>query len=128
MTHATFRSNNIQAVLRYPALLLLNVFFVIGPGLFERAHVAEVQRELAAIPVPKLATQTPLKRLPEKQPVHDPATCAICIALHAPMTAGIFYAPAIGLLAQVGYVAQDRPVAFIPIRIAGAQCRGPPAA
>jgi hypothetical protein len=126
LTGVTVPGNNSVGVIRTPAIFLLNVFFVLGPGLFERAHLAEVQRELGGIPVPKLARTLPLKRLPEKRPAHDPATCAICIAIYAPAIAAVGHVPVIGLLAPVGWVAADQAFAVIPIRVAVEQCRGPP--
>jgi hypothetical protein len=116
------------AVFRYPAIFLLNVFLVLGPGVFERQHLAEANRALLHLPAPKVATNSPLKRLPVRPPVHDPSTCAICIALHAPMAAQIWSAPSLAPVARAGFVCDDSRLPFVPIRISAEHCRGPPAA
>jgi hypothetical protein len=115
-------------VFRYPAIFLLNVFLVIGPGFFDRLHVAQVNWALAHLPTPKIATHSPLTRLPVRPPVHDPSTCAICIALHAPMAMQIWSAPSVAPVARVGFVCDDSRLAFVPIGISVEHCRGPPAA
>jgi hypothetical protein len=115
-------------VFRYPAIFLLNVFLVLGPGFFQRQHLAEANRALAHLPALKVASSSPLKRLPVRPPVHDPSTCAICIALHAPIATQIWSAPSLGPIARIGFVCDDSRPAFVPIRISAEQCRGPPAA
>jgi len=115
-------------VFRYPAIFLLNLFLVIGPNFFDRLHQAEANRALAHLPAPKLASNSPLKRLPVRPPVHDPSTCAICIALHAPMATQVWSAPSLAPIARMGYVCDDSRLAFVPVRISAEQCRGPPAA
>jgi hypothetical protein len=114
-------------VFRYPAIFLLNVFLVLGPGFFERLHLAEANRALPHLPAPKVQSNSPLKRLPVRPPVHDPSTCAICIALHGPMATQVCSAPPLGPVARIGFVCDDSPQAFVPIRISAEQCRGPPA-
>ncbi len=96
-------------MLRYPALLLLTFFFLIGTGPFDRAHAAEVQRELDAIPAPRLPANSPLKKLPQRFPVHDPATCSVCIAIHSATTIDSSTAPTISPLTMTGRITIDPP-------------------
>jgi hypothetical protein len=96
--------------------------------LFERLHVAEVNRALAAIPAPRLATRSPLKRMPVRPPVHDPANCAICMLIHAPAAAYVWTMPPLGPTVRIGSIAPECLPTFSPIGISRQQCRGPPAA
>jgi len=89
--------------------------------------LAEVNRALAQIPVPKVASRSPLKRLPVKPPVHDPATCAICIALHAPLTMQGFAVPTLNPAARLGYAVVELPFSISVHAISHEHCRGPPA-
>ena len=118
---------NIIAVFRYPAIFLLTAFLSIGSNFFQQIHLAEVNQELARIAPPKIVAKTPLKRLPEKFPAHDPATCAICVLLHAPIAGQFASAPSLEPIDRVGLIAADLPEALNPVHIAAEQCRGPPA-
>ncbi len=115
------------ALLRYPAVLLLAIFLSLGPVCFEGLHLAEVRAALARLPIPKLAGGVPLKRMPIQAPAHDPATCPICSALHAPAALASPARPALTLttvwLAPVSAACQVHSVRLISTL----QCRGPPA-
>ena len=113
---------------RYPVIFLISTCLSIGSNFFERIHMAEVNQALAQIAAPKLAANSPLKRLPDKAPVHDPATCPICIALHAPVAAQLASVPSLQPIDRVGQIAPYLPTAFDPVKISAEQCRGPPAA
>jgi hypothetical protein len=113
---------------RAPVVFLLSTFLSVGPTFFERLHIDEVNRALARIPIPKVATRSPLKRLPVRPPLHDPATCVICTLIHSPVAAHAWSMPALGLLDRIGCVASESPPSSSPVRISCPQCRGPPAA
>jgi hypothetical protein len=104
------------------------LFLLMGPNYFDRLHQAEVNKALAHLPAPKAASESPLKRLPVRPPVHDPATCVICIALHAPTAMQVWSAPSLAPIARIGFVGDYLRLAFVPVRISAEQCRGPPAA
>jgi hypothetical protein len=114
-------------VIRYPAIFLITTFLSIGPNCFQRIHQTEVDQALAKIATPKVAGHTPLKRLPVQPPLHDPAACPVCIALHAPVAGHFSPAPSFELIDRVGSVSQYFPAAFSPIQVGAEQCRGPPA-
>jgi len=118
----------LTSVFRTPVIFLLSTFLSIGPNFFQRLHIAEVNRALARIPVPKIATRSPLKRLPVRQPVHDPATCAICALIHAPVTTQIWTMPSLGPTARLGRIGPESRSASPLIRISSPLCRGPPVA
>lgn len=117
-----------HAVFRIPAVFLLSAFLSVGPNFFERLHIAEVDRALAHIPVPRVATRSPLKRMPVRPPIHDPATCAICSLIHSPVTTQFWSMPTLGPIERLGSIESQSLPAFPPIRISCPQCRGPPAA
>ena len=116
------------SVFRIPVIFLLSTFLSIGPNFFERLHIAEINRALAGIPVPKVATRSPLKRMPVRPPVHDPATCAICVLIHAPVAAQIWSMPSLGPIDRIGCVDSESSPSLPPVRLSCPQCRGPPAA
>jgi hypothetical protein len=113
-------------VFRTPIIFLISTFLSIGPNYFAEQHIVEVNRALAKIPVPRLATRTPLKRLPVKQPVHDPATCIICVLIHASVTAQFSSSPSLNPTALIGVTTIESlsPSPVIPASILF--CRGPP--
>jgi hypothetical protein len=112
---------------RYPAIFLLTTFLSLGSNCFERIHLAEVNAALARIPVPKLASRVPLKRVPMKPPIHDPATCAICMVLHAPVATQTWAMPALGLTTLAGNVVSESFLSISVQPISYQHCRGPPA-
>jgi hypothetical protein len=114
-------------VFRIPAIFLLTTFLSLGSTCFEQLHLAEVNRALARIPVPKVVSRVPLKRVPVKPPIHDPATCAICIVLHAPVTMQAWSMPSLGPSARLGRITTEPllSISFQPISYQ--HCRGPPA-
>jgi hypothetical protein len=113
-------------VFRYPALFLLTLFFLIGTGPFDRAHAAEVQRELDAIPAPRLPANSPLRKLPQRYPLHNPATCSICIAIHAATTIDTSPALTISMFAMTGRISIDPPSSPTPTTLIAEQSRAPP--
>ena len=118
----------IITVFRAPVIFLLSTFLSIGPNFFERLHIAEVNRALAHIPVPKVATRSPLKRMPVRPPVHDPATCVICTLIHAPAVAQSWAIPSLSPTARIGCINPESLPASPLIRISSPLCRGPPTA
>jgi hypothetical protein len=114
-------------VFRYPAIFLIATFLSIGPNYFQRVHQTEVDQALAKIATPRAVGNAPLKRVPVRPPVHDPASCPVCIALHAPIDGHLAPAPSLQPIDRIGSVAQYLPAAFTPIHVAAEQCRGPPA-
>ncbi len=119
-------SQQYQSVLRYPALFLLTIFFLIGTGPFDRAHAAEVQRELDAIPAPRLPANSPLRKLPQRFPIHNPATCSICIAIHSAATIDSSAPPTISPLSITGRITLDPPSSPTPTTLITEQSRAPP--
>jgi hypothetical protein len=122
------QGNNIVTVFRIPVIFLLSTYLSIGPTFFERLHIAEVNRALAHIPVPKVVTRSPLKRMPVRPPVHDPATCVICALIHAPVAAQIWTMPSLGPTARLGCINPESRPASPLVRISCPLCRGPPVA
>jgi hypothetical protein len=122
------QGNNITEVFRTPVIFLLSTFLSIGPTFFERLHIDEVNRALAHLPVPKVATRSPLKRMPVRPPVHDPATCVICALIHAPAVSQIWTIPSLGPTARIGCIIPESLPASPLIRISSPLCRGPPIA
>jgi hypothetical protein len=115
-------------VFRYPAIFLLTTFLSLGPNCFERIHLAEVNQALERIAPPKVASKAPLKKLPQRSPAHDPASCPICIALHAPIAWQFASAPSLEPIDRIGSVAVTLPSPSDLIHITAQQCRGPPVA
>jgi hypothetical protein len=113
-------------VLRYSALFLLTFFFLIGTGPFDRAHAAEVQRELDAIPAPRLPANSPLRKLPQRYPLHNPATCSVCIAIHSATTIDSSTPPTISPLSMLGRITLDPPSSLTPATLITEQSRAPP--
>jgi hypothetical protein len=113
---------------RGPIVFLLSTFLSLGPSFFNRLHAEEVNRALARIPVPHVLTHSPLKRMPVRQPVHDPSTCAICLLIHASVTVQTCAMPSLGPIALLGRVPGENSLVISPIRVAPQQCRGPPVA
>ena len=111
---------------RYPAIFLLTTFLSLGPNFFERVHLAEVNQALARIAPPKAASNTPLKKLPQRTPVHDPASCPVCIALHAPIAWQFASAPSLEPIDRIGSIAVALPSLSDLIHLTAQQCRGPP--
>ncbi len=128
LTPMKVQGNNITQVFRAPIIFLLSTFLSIGPNFFERLHIAEVNRALARIPVPKVATRSPLKRMPVRPPVHDPSTCVICALIHAPAVAQFWTIPFLTPTAQIGCITLESRSASPLIRISSPLCRGPPTA
>jgi hypothetical protein len=119
---------NILSVFRHPATFLIAIVLSIGPSYFQRVHESQVNQSLAKIAPPKVAGHTPLKRLPVRAPVHDPASCPICVALHAPILGQFAVAPSMQPVDCIGSVPLSLPESFHSIAIAADHCRGPPAA
>jgi hypothetical protein len=115
-------------VFRYPAIFLLTTFLSLGPNFFERIHLADVNQALARIAPPKVASKTPLKKLPQRSPAHDPASCPICIALHAPITGQFASAPSVEPIDRIGSIAVNLRSLSNLVHLTAQQCRGPPAA
>jgi hypothetical protein len=115
-------------VFRYPAIFLLTTFLSLGPNFFERIHLTEVNQALARIAPPKVASKSPIKKLPQRSPVHDPASCPICVALHAPIAWQFASTPSIKPIDQIGSIAINLPSLSNLIHLTAQQCRGPPAA
>jgi len=113
---------------RAPVVFLLTTFLSLGPTLFERLHLAEVNRALAQIPIPRVVTHSPLKRMPVRQPMHDPSTCAICILIHAVVATHHSATLSLAPIALLGRIAPESSLLISPLRLAPQQCRGPPMA
>jgi hypothetical protein len=116
------------AVFRYLHTALLSISLTLGANFFQRQHIAEVNQALARIAAATVPTSIPLKRLPTRQPAHDPATCPVCITLHAPMTAYATPPAIITALEPLAAVRVDVPVAVSAFHLCADHCRGPPMA
>ncbi len=110
-----------------PIFVLMGIIGV-GPGALGWVH--QLQMKQIALPRATLPTAkgaAPLKNTPS-QPIHNPATCMVCLTLHAPMAAdptGVsVQAP--HQTAQIAWPVPtpqiERPFLFV------AHCRGPPIA
>ncbi|MGD0464167.1 MAG: hypothetical protein ABSB74_16925 [Tepidisphaeraceae bacterium] len=115
-------------MLRYPVIFLIGIFLTLGPAPFERLHLAEANRSWARVKPVTAGGSHPAKRLPVRPPVHDPSTCAICVMLHAPLTAQHSPPMPLGPTARLGYSPVESPLQYSPICTAAEQCRGPPSA
>jgi hypothetical protein len=113
---------------RTPAIFLLATFLSLGSTFFERIHLGEVNRAIASIPAPKIASHSPLKRVPVKPPIHDPSTCVICLTLHASVTAQAWSIPSLDPAARIGFVAPELRTTVQSHPISCDHCRGPPVA
>jgi hypothetical protein len=114
-------------VLRYPAIFLVGLFFAMGPAPFERLHVAAANRSLARMKlVTERGSHSGSKPLPVRPPIHDPSTCVICAALHAPLTAQYLPPVSLGPIALVGYLRVEASSNYVPVSMTAEQCRGPP--
>jgi hypothetical protein len=119
---------NILLVFRLPFTFLVAIVLTIGPTYFQQVHESEVNEALAKITAPKVAGNTPLKRLPVQSPTHDPASCPVCVALHAPIVSQVATAPSLLPLDRLGTVAQLPAESFHSINVTADHCRGPPIA
>ncbi|HEY1922015.1 MAG TPA: hypothetical protein VGG44_04560 [Tepidisphaeraceae bacterium] len=116
-------------MLRYPAIILVGLFFALGPAPFERLHVNEANKSLARMKaLMDRDSHSGSKRSPAHPPTHDPSTCVICAALHSPLTAHHLPTVNVGPIALLGYLRVDASSRYSPISITAEQCRGPPSA
>jgi hypothetical protein len=119
---------NIFTVFRHPFTFLIAIVLSIGPSYFQRVHESQVNQALARIAPPKVVGHTPLKKLPVQSPTHDPASCPICVALHAPMDGHFAAMPSVQPVDRIGSASASIPQSFHTITIATDRCRGPPMA
>jgi hypothetical protein len=115
---------------RRPPIVLLVAIFAVGPVPLQALHLYQANRQWQQIaatlpPTPAPIAGHPLKRLPVKLK-HDPATCILCINLHAPATAPTLAPPALHLFPQFQFISPT-PARFEESRQTLPNfCRGPP--
>jgi hypothetical protein len=115
-------------VFRTPATFLIAFVLSIGPNYFQRVHESQASQALAKIAPPKVAGHLPLKRVPVSPPIHDPASCPICVALHAPIVGQFATMPSVQPMDCIGSATQGLPESLHSIEVAVGHCRGPPVA
>ena len=113
---------------RWLPIFVLAGIIGVGPGALGWIH--QIQMKQMALPRATLPTTkgaVPVKTTPTK-PAHDPATCVICLLLHAPMASGPERI-SVGVLqpaAQIIWATVDSQIEQ-PF-LSTSDCRGPPVA
>jgi hypothetical protein len=115
-------------VFRYLHTALLSISLMLGANFFQRQHVAEVNQARARIAAATAPSNIPLKRLPTRRPAHDPATCPVCLTLHAPIAAHTTPPAIVAVLEPIAAVRIDLPIVVSAVHLCADHCRGPPMA